>query len=282
MKALRYMLNKQPIASVVIVIVLAFVATASIFQGLAASMESQPLAENYAKLLAGLLMLLILYRNGTAAGAAAGVQSHTRRTWWWAAPLLMSLSVPLNFQVNQVILRDLVFSEDRAISWVLDSLASGVWEEALFRGICFTLLIRAWGCTRSALFKAALIPTLLFGVLHLVNLPHSSLENILFQVPRAALAGFGFAGLCLYTGSIWPAVLLHAGINAAGSFDNFFAGPAYGFQEATLVFRILELSIVILFVALPGLWCLIRASVRRNPLFVPAQVSTSIDRCAVS
>lgn len=258
MKAMLFLLNKQPLVSVLIVIVVVFVATASIFQGIAASMESQAVAESCAKLLAGLLMLLILY----STKCPHYVQPHGPHGW--VAPLLMGLSVPLNFLINQVVPQDLVFSKDQAMAWMLESLASGVWEETLFRGICFTLLFRAWGSTRSALFKAAIVPTLLFGAIHLINLSHSSLENVLFQVPRAALAGFGFVGLCVYTGSIWPAVLLHAGINASGSVDNFFAGPDYGFPETSLLFRTMELSIVAFFIALPGLWCLTRTPLSKS------------------
>ena len=255
MKYVHYFLNKQPLASALVIPVLAFITTALIFLLFVSTLESPQIAQEYAKLLTSLLLILALYRTGT------GIEPRTCGKYWLWVSLLMGLSVPLNFLVNQVDISGLVFTKENTLAWLMRSLASGVWEESMFRGVCFTLLFRAWGSTRNALLKAAVTHALFFGSIHLINLfniNNAALENVLFQVPRAALAGFGFAGLYAYTRSLWPPIVLHAGINAAGSFDNFFAGSDYIFVETTIYYRVIELSVILLFVALPGLWCLMK------------------------
>jgi membrane protease YdiL (CAAX protease family) len=255
MKYIHYLLNKQPLASALVIPVLAFITTALIFALFVSVHVSPQVVEHYAKMLTGLLLILALYGTGTV------IEPRTCGKYWLLASLLMALSVPLNLLVNHVDIAALVFTKKNTWAWLMRSLASGVWEESMFRGACFTLLFRAWGSTRSALLNAAITHALLFGSIHLINLfniNNAALENVLFQIPRAALAGFGFAGLYVYSRSLWPPIVLHAGINAAGSFDNFFAGPNYIFVETTTYYRVMELSVILLFVALPGLWCLMK------------------------
>jgi membrane protease YdiL (CAAX protease family) len=253
-RAIHYLLQRQALAAVLIAVALVVVVTASFIELFASLIESRTLAESCTRILVGLLLLLALSRN---ASSSIGV-GHMRK--YWPALPLMGFVVPLYFLLDRVRVTELVYTRDQAIAWLLRNLASGVWEESLFRGVCFYLLYRAWNSSRAGLWTAAITQALLFGALHLTSLAHDELDTVLFQIARAICAGLGLAGLMVWSRSIWPAVLLHACINAAGSFDNFFAGPGYAFPAYSTLLRSVELGIMFLCVALPGAWCLQRTA----------------------
>ncbi len=275
MKVLKYMLNRQPMISVLVIIVLVFVTTAFFFEFFASLIEPRTMAESLAKLLVGLLLLLILAKSDTTEIGIGMPPDMLGRCWH--VMLLMGLTIPLKFLMDQVKVTELVFTQDHALAWLLRNLASGVWEESLFRGICFYLLVRAWGTTRSGLFRAAITQAMLFGALHLTSLTEDELGSVLFQVAGAAFAGLGFVGLVVYSRSIWPAVALHASINGALSIDNFFAGPGYDFPDYFFSYRVIAESIMLVFVGLPGLWCLTRA-----PLFTMSTIAQNKKQSRIS
>jgi membrane protease YdiL (CAAX protease family) len=141
----------------------------------------------------------------------------------------------------------------RISRWLLRTFSAGLWEELWFRGLCFGILCRAWGHKRRGLYMAALVQALLFGALHLTNALGNELTLMhVYQSTYAFLIGFGFAGLVAYCRSIWPAVLLHGAINAAGNMDYYFAGRSFAEVDApTMVIMIL---LFLVFAAVPGFW----------------------------
>jgi membrane protease YdiL (CAAX protease family) len=87
----------------------------------------------------------------------------------------------------------------------------GFAEEAYFRGLMLRALVSAGP------WRAAVISSALFGVLHLQNLLFGAdLTGTLLQVGYATAMGFGFAAVTLRTGVIWPLVVIHALIDFAG------------------------------------------------------------------
>src|SRR5205085_2229556 len=76
-----------------------------------------------------------------------------------------------------------------------------VFEEFFFRGYLFSALLNRGG-PRVALWTSAL----LFGLFHLVVTDVFELERL---VPSTVL-GLVLGWVCLRSGSVWPAVLLHA------------------------------------------------------------------------
>lgn len=117
------------------------------------------------------------------------------------APLLM-LAVSTNTWHN-----------NQSIGWisiVLVSVTIGIFEEFTFRGIVFSTL----NFDKNQLFKAAVISSAAFGLMHLENLwghefSSELLTNVLSQVLFAFSIGMLFCGIYAKTGWLLPVILLH-------------------------------------------------------------------------
>lgn len=259
MKYLQYMVNRQPLASVLVVIVMTAVILFSFFALCASLLESQSRAQACAMFLTGLVLLFVLVRSGASREAGIGLPSREHGRHWWVVTMVMAVLGLTAFLLESVDMSALVFSAVHAAEWLLTNMATGFLEELWFRGICFYLLYRAWGSTRQGVFKAAAVQALLFGALHMGNLHRSDLISVLLQTGWSTFIGFGFAGLVAYSHSIWPVVALHVCFNASTSVDNFFAGPAYSFPELSVDVMLIRGVVSFVVIALPGVWCLKRA-----------------------
>ena len=126
---------------------------------------------------------------------------------------------------------------------------TGFAEEAIFRGIA----VRAF--QPKGILPAAIFSSLIFGVLHFANLlvgadPVATTVQVVFAI----LYGIAFSAPFLYTGLIWPLVILHAlqdliAFWTTGSLTNT-ATPAIG--------EILTTIVLIIPFAFYGLWLLRR------------------------
>ena len=88
---------------------------------------------------------------------------------------------------------------ERKTFWLV-SITAGVCEEFFYRGF-LTWYLTVW----IGLVPAILLSTLIFGASHVY------LGAL--QIPRTALAGLVFAGLAWASGSLWPAMVLHAAMD---------------------------------------------------------------------
>lgn len=91
---------------------------------------------------------------------------------------------------------------DALVSVLVIAVLPGVCEELVVRGVLLPSLARSLGGARGA-WLAILASALLFGAIHLD--PY----RLSFTVALGAVFGF----LRLRTGSLWPSVLAHAGLN---------------------------------------------------------------------
>ncbi|WP_290996447.1 CPBP family intramembrane metalloprotease [Gordonibacter sp.] len=105
--------------------------------------------------------------------------------------------------------------------FLLLCVATGIFEEALFRGVMFKGLASALRLngTNQSLLGAALASSVVFGVLHISGgAPFSGSELVLPQLfaktIQATLFGLIMAGLFVQWGSIWSVAALHAAFNA--------------------------------------------------------------------
>lgn len=99
-------------------------------------------------------------------------------------------------------------------------------EELLFRGLVLWLLLRAWGGSRPGVLGAVALSALLFAVVHAtqiwtVGLPRAAAGLLVLQTLLMAL---WWGALVAYGGSLWPAVLAHAAVNALIALQGL-AGP---------------------------------------------------------
>jgi membrane protease YdiL (CAAX protease family) len=97
-------------------------------------------------------------------------------------------------------------------------LAVSYWEELLFRGIIFGLVLSVW----SSLWPALIVSSLVFGVFHLRNLWWSSRKQVLINCLYAGLVFGPIVGLVRWwQGDIYLGIAIHAIHNFA-----FFGTPA--------------------------------------------------------
>lgn len=105
--------------------------------------------------------------------------------------------------------------------FLLLCVVTGIFEEALFRGVMFKGLASALRLNGSGhpLLVSALASSVVFGVLHISGgVPFSGSELVVAQLfakaMQATLFGLIMAGLFAQRGSIWPVAALHATFNA--------------------------------------------------------------------
>jgi membrane protease YdiL (CAAX protease family) len=107
-----------------------------------------------------------------------------------------------------------------ANTWFFEGVVVPLGEESLFRGVLFSMLL--WGFRKLYPSRVAgnltlILSTLVFASAHLNNLGHYPTGFILFQVGFSIIVGLGFGYSRLKTGSIYPAIILHALFNLAGT-----------------------------------------------------------------
>jgi membrane protease YdiL (CAAX protease family) len=107
-----------------------------------------------------------------------------------------------------------------ANTWFFEGVVVPLAEEGLMRGILFSLLL--WGFRdmyegSTAGWLALVISTLIFSTAHLNNLGSYPAGFILFQVGFSTIVGLAFGYTRLKTESIYPAIILHALFNLAGT-----------------------------------------------------------------
>lgn len=113
---------------------------------------------------------------------------------WLVLPLLVVLGAGVH-----------TASADRVLGYAAFCLMVGFAEEVLMRGVVLKALVP------NGVMRAVMLSSILFGVMHLSGLFNGhALQPSLVQVIYATFIGIGFAGPRLYSGSILPAILLHA------------------------------------------------------------------------
>ncbi len=94
---------------------------------------------------------------------------------------------------------------ERLAFWLVLAALIGFVEEVCFRG----LVLRA--LAPRGIWLAAVASSILFGLMHVVNLLFGAgLDATLLQVGDATAMGFAFAAVVLRTGVVWPLVVIHA------------------------------------------------------------------------
>jgi membrane protease YdiL (CAAX protease family) len=133
--------------------------------------------------------------------------------------MLLSLTA---FFVGAPLLYRLILGETPfgANTWFFEGIIVPLAEEGLFRGILLSILL--WGFRdmykgSTADWLTIIFSTLIFSTAHLNNLGDYPTGFILFQVGFASILGFAFGYTRMKTGSIYPAIILHALFNLAGT-----------------------------------------------------------------
>jgi membrane protease YdiL (CAAX protease family) len=181
-----------------------------------------------------------------AAGCGKGVG------WRTVVPALPLAVMPLLIAVfGQLRVSDPV----QLALFLLIAAITGFAEEAVFRGVVVRALLPL------GLVRATILSSLLFGGLHLANLlAGADPVATVLQVIVAVLYGFTATAILLYTGSIWPLILVHG-------IQDFLAFATTGSIADTARPTAGEVAVVIAImipIATYGVW-LLRRCVGRAP-----------------
>lgn len=92
---------------------------------------------------------------------------------------------------------------------VLKGLAPGLSEEIIFRGIFVSYMMKVFKSPKK-IIGAALIPAVLFGLIHVANVfVGAPLDVSIFQAVYAFGVGVLFSAVYLRTGNLWVPIIMH-------------------------------------------------------------------------
>lgn len=151
---------------------------------------------------------------------------------------------------------------------IVTHVAVGLSEETLFRGLALYTLARAWGDSPRGRIGSVALTSALFAALHLTSVfAHgASLTAASLLTLETFVVSTWWATLVLVGGSIWPAVMLHAVVNAVVALQGL-ALPTV--QPEVLAYsRVLWFSIPLEVLAIALLW---RAAPARGLSEAPAR-----------
>ena len=102
---------------------------------------------------------------------------------------------------------------------VISMVFVGIAEEVIMHAIAMGCMIMAWGHTKKGILKAAIISSMIFGLVHLIAIPQDpgNIHWIYFKVATvffAFLISMCFAGLVHITNIVWLAAIMHGIIDA--------------------------------------------------------------------
>ncbi len=125
----------------------------------------------------------------------------------------------------------------RFLFWAVAMLGVGLAEETLFRGYLLHN-VSAWlGSDKTGLGAAAILQALLFGLIHMGNLPAEKATYALQALPNLILIGLFFALCAFKTGSLWFPIGFHAAWN-------FLLGSVFSLPVSGLAtFRLLQTEV---------------------------------------
>lgn len=142
-----------------------------------------------------------------------------------------------NFQFMPLLTQDatLVITRETLGMLLIYALAVGLYEEILFRGCLFSLILQHLGKRRGAPLLAILGTSAVFALLHLVNLPTWGVAAVLRQIGYSFLIGAMCTVILLRTNNLWICVILHGIYDFTGGLmGNFAVGNIWTIPEIAL------------------------------------------------
>ena len=100
---------------------------------------------------------------------------------------------------------------------LFECLAVGFFEEMTFRSFVMMTVMEKRRATRKQIFVSIIITSVIFGLVHLVNMLTSSPVAVLLQICYSFLIGAMCAVVLLICGNVWICVLIHGLFNFMGA-----------------------------------------------------------------
>lgn len=130
---------------------------------------------------------------------------------------------------------------------IFDEIFIGIFEEFLFRGIVLnTFLAKMKSDSFTSKIAAIVISSILFGVVHLLNLFDSPnlINDTIAQVFYSTFIGIFYGALYMRTKNIWVVVFYHIMYNASGEIPIiFFDVPNQAVTDSTVSYALLNILV---------------------------------------
>ena len=99
----------------------------------------------------------------------------------------------------------------------LECFCIGFFEETAFRGVVFLGILKKHPSSKKWAFCSILLSSAVFGLIHLINLYHSSPISVIMQIGYSFLIGAMCSVVLMRTANIWLCVILHGLFNFCGA-----------------------------------------------------------------
>ena len=138
-------------------------------------------------------------------------------------PLLLCLPAFVvainNFPFSQVIKGEAQIDAPawRIVLLMIECLAVAFFEETAFRGVVFLGLVKRRPQSKTWMLWTIVISSVIFGLIHLVNLYYSDPLSVLMQIGYSALIGAMCSVVLIKTQNLWICILLHGVFNFGGA-----------------------------------------------------------------
>ena len=92
------------------------------------------------------------------------------------------------------------------------------------------LMVRKWGSTKSGIYRAVILSSLLFGLMHIINFMagRSTLMTVAVQMSYSVFFGAFFAACMMRNRSIWLAIITHAVFDLFGGLQEIAVNGTFG------------------------------------------------------
>ncbi len=135
------------------------------------------------------------------------------------------------------------------VLFLLAPITTGFVEELVCRGFVLTVMLDKYGRTKRGVYKAVLLSSVLFGLLHLMNLltGRGSFIQVGSQVLYAIFFGVFFSAIFIRCKSLWPAIVAHAVFDFMGTVQEIAVGSTFNDTmggNATLESALISLAIL--------------------------------------
>ena len=124
-----------------------------------------------------------------------------------------------NFPFSQLIRGGAVIDAPlwKIILLLCECLCIGFFEEMAFRGVVLLRLIERRPQSKLWVFWSIVLSSVIFGLIHLINLLNSSPAAVLMQIGYSALIGAMCSVVLIKTANLWLCVILHGVFNFGGA-----------------------------------------------------------------
>jgi membrane protease YdiL (CAAX protease family) len=223
--------EQRPLAfglSVTGALLVAYIVAGVAAAGITVDSTTRPTVEALGRLCFAGVFAWVIWRAGLA--GKAGLARAGRAHGWLFVALALAFQVPIALWAffGGIVVPVPDWAGPGAVA--LNGAAAGVLEELAFRGLLLLGLLRALRGRKEAMVMSVVYSSLLFGASHLIRLAMGQpVAAVSLLVLDAAVSGIFYAGVVLYSGSVWPAVAHHVVPNAvvgalAGIGSPFFPG----------------------------------------------------------